>query len=312
MKYLLSLLLFILSITQSTSQNRTDIFDYKKKTTHLATVVENYQIDSVTILEKAVIDGFDSKMPFYHFINKRNNKKNYIILLHGLGGSKNDWMRPSKPYLEWSENLTAIKDSLISLGYSLIIPDAKYHGERSYELNFRPAENLPPALSKNEKDGKHFETLMISTVKDVRIIMDYLQSRYKTSDLKFGIIGYSMGGAQAILLNATDNRISSVVACVPPLNHPEKELLKFSWSEKINKKLSDVTPINYSIFQKSPILLLMGNKDYFYTNDEVSDFMKKIPIPEKELKYFNSGHVLPNEYKFDVIHWITKHNKELR
>lgn len=308
MKHLLALLFFLLSINQITSQNRTDVFDYKKKINNIATVVQSQQIDSVTVLEKISIDGFNSKIPFYHFINKRNNTKNYIILLHGLGGSKNDWVRPSKPYLEWSENLSAIKDSLISLGYSIIIPDAKYHGERSYELDFRPAESLPPMLSRNEKDGKHFETLMTSTVKDVRIIMDYLQFQFEIPDIKFGIIGYSMGGALAILLNATDNRISSVVACVPPLNHPEKELLKFSWSEEINKGLSDVTPINYSIFQKSPILLLMGNKDFFYTEEEVSSFIKKVPITEKELKYFNSGHMLPIEYKLDAIKWITNHN----
>ena len=308
MKYFLTLLFFLISIGQITSQIRTDIFDYYKKTNILSNVTQSQQIDSVTVLEKIALDGFDSKIPFYHFINKRNDKKNYIILLHGLGGSKNDWVRPSKPYLEWSENLAGIKDSLISLGYSLIIPDAKYHGERSYELDFRPAEDLPPMLSRNEKDGKHFEILMTSTVKDVRIIMDYLQFRFEIPDLKFGVIGYSMGGALAIILNASDNRISSVVACVPPLNHPEKELLEFSWSEEINKGLSDVTPINYSIFQKSPILLLMGSKDFFYTEEEVSSFIKNIPIAEKEVKYFDTGHVLPNEYKIDAIRWITKHN----
>jgi dienelactone hydrolase len=210
--------------------------------------------------------------------------------------------------LEWSENLKAIKDSLLSLGYSIIIPDAKYHGERSYELGFRPAEELPPLFSKNEKDGKHFEILMTSTVKDVRIIMDYLQFRHETPALTFGIIGYSMGGALAILLNASDNRISSVVACVPPLNHPEKELEDFSWSEQINKGLADVTPINYSIFQKSPIMLLMGNNDFFYTEEEVSSFFENVPIKEKKIKYFDSGHILPNEYKTDAIGWITKHN----
>mgnify|MGYP001004842634 FL=1 len=117
-----------------------------------------------------------------------------------------------------------------------------------------------------------------------------------------------MGGALAIILNASDSRISTVVACVPPLNHPEKELLEFSWSEEINKGLSDVTPINYSNFQKSPILLLMGSKDFFYTEEEVSSFFKNIPITEKELKYFEAGHVLPNEYKIDAIRWVTKHN----
>jgi dienelactone hydrolase len=308
MKNSLTLLFFLFSTSQISSQIRTDVFNYNKQTKNLGNVVHSQQVDSVTVIEKVSLDGFDSKIPFYHYINKRDNNKNYIILLHGLGGSKNDWVYPSKPYLEWSENLKVIKDSLISLGYSIIIPDAKYHGERSYELDFRPAEKLPPLLSRNEDDGKYFEILMTSTVKDVRIIMDYLQLRFELPNLKFGVVGYSMGGALAILLNASDDRISSVVACVPPLNHPEKELLEFNWSEQINKGLSDVTPINYSNFQKSPILLLMGNSDFFYTSEEVSTFIENVPITEKKLKYFDSGHMLPNDYRKDVISWITKHN----
>ena len=150
---------------------------------------------------------------------------------------------------------------------------------------------------------------MTSTVKDVRIIMDYLQLRFEVPDLKFNIIGYSMGGAIAILLNATDNRITSIVACVPPLNHPEKEIMGFNWSKEIKNGLSNITPSNYSVFQKSPIMLLMGKKDFFYTEKEVSTFIKEIPKTKKELKYFDSGHVLPNEYKLDAIRWITKHSK---
>lgn len=309
MKYLLSFLLFFICNSQVTSQVTTDLFNYIKKPNNSTSIVQNKQIDSVTDFEKIVLDGFDSKIPFYHFINKRNKTKNYIILLHGLDGSKKDWMHPSKPYLEWSENLKSIKDSLISLGYSLIIPDAKYHGERSYELDFRPAEKLPPMLSKNEKDSKHFEVLMNTTIKDIRMIMDYLGFRFKIPNLKFGIIGYSMGGAIAILLNATDNRITSIVACVPPLNHPEKEIMGFNWSKEIKNGLSNITPSNYSVFQKSPIMLLMGKKDFFYTEKEVSTFIKEIPKTKKELKYFDSGHVLPNEYKLDAIRWITKHSK---
>jgi predicted esterase len=67
------------------------------------------------ILEKIVIDGYDSKIPYYHFQNKKNQDGQYIILLHGLGGSKEDRVYPSMPYLQWSKNLTAIKDSLLTL-----------------------------------------------------------------------------------------------------------------------------------------------------------------------------------------------------
>ena len=65
-------------------------------------------------------------MPFYHYINK-DNKDKFVFLLHGLGSSKDDWLKPRS-----DEKLV---DSLVALGYDVIIPDAKFHGERSYEFN---------------------------------------------------------------------------------------------------------------------------------------------------------------------------------
>ncbi len=39
-----------------------------------------------------------------------------------------------------------------------MIPDAKYHGERSYELNFRNPGSLRPANSKSNTDPDPFKT----------------------------------------------------------------------------------------------------------------------------------------------------------
>lgn len=197
----------------------------------------------------------------------------------------------------------------MTLGYSLVIPDAKYHGERSYELGFRPPASLPPVISRNEKDSQLLETLMTSTVKDLRIIMDYIQQNNNIAENTFGTIGYSMGGSLAILLSVFDDRISSVVACVPPLNLPARGLEQFNWSEKVLQGQLDITPMKYADLQTSPILLLMGKNDFFTTPKEVSDFFENIKIEEKELKYFDSGHILPNEYKLDALRWITKHSK---
>ena len=170
MKSILSLLFFS-GLFLLHSQNNSGLFNYQKNATNLAITVQKQRLDSVTVLEKVIIDGFDSKVPFYHFVNSRKKIPSYVILMHGLSDSKEDWVYPSEPYLDWGRNLTRIKDSLITLGYSLIIPDAKFHGERSYELNFRPPESLPPVISRNQEDTKLFETLMTSTVKDIRIIM---------------------------------------------------------------------------------------------------------------------------------------------
>ncbi|HET8864265.1 MAG TPA: alpha/beta fold hydrolase [Gracilimonas sp.] len=308
MKILVKFFVLMMLAINAYAQNVTSTFDYQKKTNYSDQVVSTKEVDSLVILQKIVIDGFDSKIPFYHFQNKRNIEGQYIILLHGLGGSKEDWIYPSMPYLQWSRDLAAIKDSLLTLGYNILIPDAKYHGERSYELNFRPAEQLPPIRSRNQEDGKIFNIMMSNNVKDIRIIMDFIERENKEKKPVFSLVGYSMGGATAILLNASDNRIVSVVACVPPLNHPEKEVANFKWPREIVRKLAKVTPKNYSRLQQSPILLLMGEQDFFYTKEEVNSFYEGVSIKEKKVKYFESGHILPEAYVNEVITWVTKYN----
>ncbi|NNL15157.1 MAG: hypothetical protein HKO81_00775 [Flavobacteriaceae bacterium] len=308
MRYYITLLIILFSLNQTFCQTKTNLYEYNNKTEKTAVVVQRQNIDSVTVFEKVILEGFDSKIPFYHYTNSRKKHPKYLILLHGLGDSKKDWVFPSEPYLEWGRNLTSMKDSLLTLGYSLVIPDAKYHGERSYELGFRPPESLPPVISRNEKDSQLLETLMTSTVKDLRIIMDYIQQSNNIEEQTFGTIGYSMGGSLAILLSVFDDRISSVVACVPPLNLPARGLEQFNWSEDVLQGQLDITPMKYAPLQTSPILLLMGKNDFFTTENEVSDFLENITIEEKELKYFDSGHILPSKYKLDAIKWTIKHN----
>lgn len=309
MKYSITLLLSFLCLIQTFGQSETNLFDYNKNSDDTFEVIQKRALDSVTIFEKVVLEGFDSKIPFYHITNKRNKKGQYVILLHGLGDSKEAWVNPSEPYLEWSRNTTSIKDSLVTLGYSVIIPDVKYHGERSYELGFRAPESLPPVISKNEKDSKTFETLITSTVKDLRIILDYVQYREQRSDQSFNIIGYSLGGNLAILLSVFDNRINSIVGCVPPVNLPTRGLEMFdSWSEDIIQGQLDITPMKYAEMQNRPTLLLMGKTDYFTTEKEANDFIAKIPTQDKKLKFFDAGHILPNDYKIDAIQWITGHS----
>lgn len=308
MRYYITIFFALFSLNQTFCQTKTDLFEYKNDVERSGVVVQMQKLDSVTIFEKVVLDGFDSKIPFYHYINKRNEEKKYVFLLHGLGDTKEDWVYPSEPYLDWSRNITSIKDSLITIGYNLVIPDAKFHGERNYELDFKPPESLPPVISRNINDSKLFETLMTSTVKDLRIIMDYIQKRNTKPDQSFSVIGYSMGGNFAILLSVFDERISCVVACVPPINLPARGLESFDWSEEVIQGQIDITPMKYAKLQSTPIILLMGKKDFFSTEEEVSDFFEKVPTKDKKLKYFDSGHILPNDYKIDAIKWITNHN----
>lgn len=114
----------ILSVN-ALAQSALDLFDYQNKHLQEAQIVNSREVDSLITFEKIVINGYDSKVPFYYYKNQRNTIQQYAILLHGLGSSKESWVYPSEPYYQWTKNLTAIKDSLLVLGFNIIIPDAK-------------------------------------------------------------------------------------------------------------------------------------------------------------------------------------------
>ena len=289
---------------QSYGQNLYFNFNYERPIS-TAVVVESQNIDSLTRRNKVVLN---EEIPFYHFINDRNSNNSYVILLHGLGGSKEYWVNPSLPYLQYTKNLTAIKDSLLSLGFNLVIIDAKYHGERTYELNFRDPGSLPPVFSKNEADADIFYDLYISTIKEVQFIMDHLEDISRGPQPKFNLLGYSMGGAFSLILNSIDERIQSTVACVPPLSRPFSELENFNWSYEISEKMKAISPLYQSTNQKSPVAMLMGKTDPFITVEEAREFYNQIPLEDKTLKFYDSGHELPPNYINDVISWLIQHN----
>ena len=260
-------------------------------------IVESKTDDNSNTFEKIVIDGFDSKVPFYIIKPKDRKEDKYVILLHGITWNKDNWINPTTSI---SEKCVKLKDSLLTLGYSVIIPDAKYHGERSYQGNF-----ASPLTFFSSQDVQKTYNLYTSSVKDIRIIMDFIESKSTSKPQKFDVIGYSMGGQMAILLNSVDDRLNRVVACVAPLDVKEGSKM-LGMNEDNAKNMAVISPKNYAMKQKAPITLLMGTKDVWYNKEEAQDFFDKINIKDKTLKFYESGHYLPNEFILDAIKNISK------
>jgi dienelactone hydrolase len=216
-----------------------------------------------------------------------------VILLHGLNGSKENWVKQTSSL---SDKFVKLKDSLLSLGYTIVIPDAKYHGERGSETNF-----ISPSTFYSSQHIALIESLWSTSVKDISIIIDYIQTLPTEQNITFDVVGYSMGGLMAIHLNSIENRISSIVVCVPPLGNSIKNSMRLGLKEENAKKLKVASIQIYAPRQKAQITLLMGTQDGWYTLKEVQDFYDNIHIKRKTLKFYESGHNLPTEFISDVV-----------
>lgn len=71
------------------------------------------------------------------------------------------------------------------------------------------------------------------------------------------------------------------------------------------KNMESVSTKNYATLQKAPITLLMGTKDGWYTKEEAQEFFDKITMKDKSLKFYESGHYLPESFIDDAIEGIT-------
>ena len=289
----------ILISSISFAQEEITYLSYYPKVEYNAKVAESNTSDDGSMFEKIVIDAFDSRVPFYVIKPEINKTNKFVILLHGITGSKENWVNPTSSL---SKKYVKLKDSLVSIGYNVIIPDAKYHGERSYEADF-----ASPISFFSTQDVQKIHNLWSTTVKDIRVIMDYMHSFSKEEQITFDVVGYSMGGLMAIYLNSVDDRLNRIVACVVPLGNTIKAGMSLGLNEENAKKVEEhFSSEIYAPLQKAPITLLMGTKDGWYTEKEAQDFYNNIEIKSKTLKFYESGHYLPEEFISDVIKSLNK------
>jgi dienelactone hydrolase len=193
-----------------------------------------------------------------------------------------------------------LKDSLLSLGFAVIIPEFKYYGERSYEIDFATR-----GVFWRTKDYRRSLNTFTTTVRDIRIIMDYLESKSEQPSIVFHAIGYSMGGKLAILLNSADNRLKSVVACVPYFKGGRFIRNRFTTDSELKSNLLSVHDLfRFGKLQKSPICILVGNTDENYTIQEVEDFYNQLTLEGNSLKIYDAGHYLPESFISDAILYI--------
>ncbi len=293
-----SIFLFLLLQSLVYAQVQTADLNYEPRKEYNADTVQSRNYADEYISHKIIIDGWDSKVPFF-LIHPNEPTGRFVILLHGLGSSKDGWIYPLS---DLSRRYILLKDSLLSLGFSVIIPDAKYHGERSYEANF-----TPPLALLTPSNLDIIDDMWITTVKDLRLIMDHVEST-TSLDPSFRVVGYSMGGMLALMLNSADKRLNSVVACVAPLDVPKVCTDILGWNdENAAKSLEHISPHNYAKTQLSPVCLLMGKSDPYYSEEEANAFYDEITLADKKIEFYESGHHLPWEFIGMTIQWINDH-----
>lgn len=240
--------------------------------------------ESDYIKEKIVFRGInDSRVPGYLALPKNENGPfPCILLLHGVGDTKNSW---------WEENSFnsggMLTKQLIDSGYAVLALDAEYHGERLINNDFES----PDVFIFQKGWVFRARNMIVQTVVEYRRVMDYLSTRKEIDPNRFGAVGYSMGGMMVFNLASIDSRIKVAVASVTPI---------------LKDKYSALAVQNFAPFvSKTSFLMLNGKNDQRnYSIDDAQQLFVMIKSENKDIKFFESGHKLPIEWTKNASDWI--------
>ncbi|MEL4456556.1 alpha/beta hydrolase [Lutimonas vermicola] len=233
--------------------------------------------------EKIIFTGINnSKVPAYLIIpNNGEDKHPIVFLVDGIFGSKERWLQDDS----WPKGGLVTK-ALLNSGFAVMTLDAVYHGERSYENDFK----RPPWPRTFPYKARQ---MFIQTAVEYRRAMDYISTRDEIDSSRIGFLGLSMGGVITFELTSIDSRIKTAVAGLTPV-----------WKAPA---FQPWLPSTYATrIRCNSFLMFMGNEDPVYTMKDAHQLFDLIPLNRKEFVEYNVKHEPPVEYAEMVTEWFLK------
>ena len=212
-----------------------------------------------------------------------------LIGLHAMGRSHRRWWHDEvsgRPTIEQTHRLTQIA---LQQGYAVVAIDARGHGQRRH-LGQTPLAQR--AMRDMHWFGRRagYERMIIDTVRDHRVLLDWLVAQPHLDAARIVASGYSMGAQGALLLAGLDDRVRAVAAMVPP---------------HLGDNVAVVAPINLVAgLQGKRVWLLSGNDDDHASPAENQALFDAIPSADKKHLRFESGHLLPADYVESLAEWL--------
>ncbi len=203
-----------------------------------------------------------------------------VMLLHGLTSNKSTWLENG------FDHGSLVTKGLLDKGYAVLALDAQYHGDRAvYNDYVNPGE-----MVFQRQWGVRYTNMVTQTIVDYRRAIDYLATRDEIDINRVGVIGYSMGGHMTFLLGASEPRVRTIVGCVIP-EMPGAMIAASTFVRSLEGK---------------PLLMMMARKDQFYTVESAQNLFDSVPGNSKTIRFFDSGHSLPEVYTQQVVEWVDK------
>lgn len=258
-------------------------YDYERAAPLRAETIARQEFPGYTREKVAFDGGRGSRVPGYLALPKAGRGPfPVVILIDGVGGTKERWFQEEG----WPRGLLVTR-ALLDSGFAVLALDARYHGERAAENDFRA-----PQFSARPFD----RTMIVESIIEHRRALDYLATRPELDTARVGVLGMSMGGVMTFALAGLEPRVKVAVAGVTPIA-PMHEAAAIP-----------IAPQTFAgAIRRTPVLMLMGRTDGWYSVAEAQQLFDLLPTPRKELVFYDVGHRLPPEYAAKAVGWLVAH-----
>ena len=212
-----------------------------------------------------------------------------LIGLHNMGATHLRWWQAEvngRPTIAQTHRITQMA---LQQGYAVVAIDARAHGLRR---NLGQPHPMRIAMRDMHWFGKRqaYEQMIIDTVRDHRVLLDWLVTQPHLDAKRIKAAGYSMGAQGALLLAGLDERVHAVAAMVPP---------------HLGDNVAAVAPINLVAgLQGKRVWLLTGDEDDEASPKQNQALFDAIPSQDKKHLRFESGHLLPTDYVEKLTDWF--------
>lgn len=214
-----------------------------------------------------------------------------LLGLHAMGRSHGRWSEAEFKGRPTKENTHRLTEMALQRGYVVMALDAREHGDRkNADKPLTPRELLRNLHWWGEREP--YERLIVDTVKDWRVLLDWVAQQPHFDHSNIRAAGYSMGAQMALLLAGTDGRVSAVAAMVPP---------------GLTNRVAVVAPLNVAPqLAASRVWLLTADDDDHASVDENASLFAALAGAGKQHLRFAGGHLLPADYVERLLPWLTE------
>lgn len=212
-----------------------------------------------------------------------------LLALHAMGRTQWRWWQAEFKGRPTIESTHLVAERALQAGHVVVALDARGHGDRKDPDRPLIARELLRNLHLwGEREP--YERLIVDTVKDYRVLLDWIEGQPRLDATRIRATGYSMGAQMSLLLAATDARITGVAAMVPP---------------HLGRTVAAVAPMTVAPrLKQAEVWLLTADDDEHASSAGNAALFAALPTPAKRHFTFPGGHVLPPAYVERLQPWL--------